>query len=105
MRVPERSVIRVLLAVVAVSAVASGARAAHADLTEAALVLLVTVLAVGTLGFPSGLAAAVVGFFATLIPTIVQQVTEIVEQAPTWVRDFMNSDLFRTLDDQFGIPR
>ncbi|BCW19601.1 AI-2E family transporter [Arthrobacter sp. BHU FT2] len=49
------------------------------------------------------LVAAVVGFFATLIPTIVQQVTEIVEQAPTWVRDFMNSDLFRTLDDQFGV--
>lgn len=51
----------------------------------------------------SVLVAAVVGFFATLIPTIVEQVTEIVEQAPTWVRDFMNSDLFRTLDDQFGV--
>jgi len=60
----ERSVIRVTLAVIAVGAVAGGARAAHADLTEAALVLLVTVLAVGTLGFASGLAAAVVGFLA-----------------------------------------
>jgi predicted PurR-regulated permease PerM len=47
--------------------------------------------------------AAVVGFFATLIPTIVEQVTEIVEQAPGLGRDFMNSDFFRTLDDQFGV--
>ena len=54
--------IRVALAVIAVGAVAGGARAAHADLTEAALLLLVTVLAVGTLGFPSGIAAAIVGF-------------------------------------------
>ena len=34
------------------------ARAAHADLTVAALLLLVTVLAVGTLGLPAGLTAA-----------------------------------------------
>src|SRR5438132_344969 len=64
MRTRERSVIRVTLAVIAVGAVAGGARAAQADLTEAALVLLVTVLAVGTLGFPSGIAAAIVGFLA-----------------------------------------
>ncbi|MCT9625013.1 AI-2E family transporter [Pseudarthrobacter equi] len=57
----------------------------------------------GILMSVSVLVIAVVGFFATLIPTIIQQVTEIVEQAPTWVRDFMNSDLFRTLDDQFGV--
>ena len=64
MRVHERRAIRVALAVVAVGAVAGGARAAQADLTAAALLLLVTVLAVGTLGFPSGLAAALVGFLA-----------------------------------------
>ena len=64
MRMRERSVIRVTLAVIAIGAVAGGARAAHADLTEAALLLLVTVLAVGTLGFPSGIAAAIVGFLA-----------------------------------------
>src|SRR2546423_417062 len=64
MRTRERSVIRVALAVIAVGAVAGGARAAQADLTEAALLLLVTVLAVGTLGFPSGIAAAIVGFLA-----------------------------------------
>jgi len=62
MRVNERPVIRVAVAVIAVVAVAGVARAAHADLTVAALVLLVTVLAVGILGFPAGLAAAIVGF-------------------------------------------
>ncbi|MFF1251332.1 AI-2E family transporter [Pseudarthrobacter sp. NPDC058329] len=49
------------------------------------------------------LVSAVVGFFATLIPTIVEQVTEIVQQAPVWVRDFIDSDFFRSLDDQFGV--
>jgi predicted PurR-regulated permease PerM len=49
------------------------------------------------------LVSAVVGFFATLIPTIVEQVTEIVQQAPVWIRDFIDSDFFRTVDDQFGI--
>lgn len=58
---------------------------------------------VGILVSVAVLASAVAGFFATLIPTIVEQVTEIVEQAPVWVRDFINSDLFRTLDDQFGV--
>jgi two-component system sensor histidine kinase KdpD len=64
MRMHESSVIRVMLAVVAVGAVAGAARAARADLTVAALLLLVTVLAVGTLGFASGLTAAVVGFLS-----------------------------------------
>ncbi|MFJ5860431.1 AI-2E family transporter [Pseudarthrobacter sp. NPDC092439] len=49
------------------------------------------------------LVGAVVGFFATLIPTIVEQVSEIVEQAPLWIRDFIDSDFFRSLDDQFGV--
>lgn len=49
------------------------------------------------------LVSAVAGFFATLIPTIVEQVTEIVEQAPNWVRDFIDSELFRNVDSQFGI--
>ncbi len=64
MRLLERSVVRMAVAVVAVGAVAGLARAAHADLTVAALLLLVTVLAVGTLGLPAGLTAAVVGFLA-----------------------------------------
>ncbi|BCW79186.1 AI-2E family transporter [Arthrobacter sp. NicSoilC5] len=49
------------------------------------------------------LMGAVVGFFATLIPTIVEQVSEIVRQAPDWVRNFMDSDFFRSVDDQFGV--
>ncbi|WP_231369829.1 MULTISPECIES: AI-2E family transporter [Micrococcaceae] len=49
------------------------------------------------------LMGAVVGFFATLIPTIVEQVSEIVRQAPDWVRSFMDSDFFRSVDDQFGV--
>ena len=56
--------IRTTGAVVAVCAVAGIARAAQADLTVAALVLLVTVLAVGTLGLPAGLTGALVGFLA-----------------------------------------
>jgi predicted PurR-regulated permease PerM len=57
----------------------------------------------GILVSVSVLMLAVVGFFATLIPTIVEQVTELVKQAPVWVRDFINSDFFRTLDNQFGV--
>jgi len=52
------------IAVIAVVAVAAIAYAFDADLTVAALLLLVTVLAVGSLGFPAALAAAVVGFLA-----------------------------------------
>jgi predicted PurR-regulated permease PerM len=51
----------------------------------------------------STLTLAVAGFFATLIPTIVQQVTQIVEQAPRWIQDFIDSDFFRTVDSQFGV--
>src|SRR5690348_12810010 len=64
MSLPERTLIRVTAAVIAVGAVAGVARVARADLTVAAPLLLVTVLAVGTLGLPAGLAAAVVGFLS-----------------------------------------
>ncbi|XAS66079.1 AI-2E family transporter [Micrococcaceae bacterium Sec5.7] len=49
------------------------------------------------------LASGVAGFFATLIPTIVEQVSQLVVQAPVWVRDFIDSELFRSIDDQFGV--
>ncbi|WP_084507293.1 AI-2E family transporter [Arthrobacter sp. TB 26] len=55
------------------------------------------VIAVATLGL------AIAAFFATLIPTIVQQVTQIVEEAPRWVTDFINSDFFRSIDNQYGV--
>jgi two-component system sensor histidine kinase KdpD len=58
----RRPAIRVAAAVVAVGVVAGLARAADTDLTVAALLLLVTVLAVGTLGLPAGLTSAFVGF-------------------------------------------
>jgi hypothetical protein len=45
----------------------------------------------------------VAAFFATLIPTIVQQVTQIVQQAPQWVQAFIDSEFFRSVDSQFGI--
>jgi predicted PurR-regulated permease PerM len=51
----------------------------------------------------STLALAVAAFFATLIPTIVQQVTQIVEEAPRWITEFINSDFFRSVDNQYGV--
>ena len=51
----------------------------------------------------SALALGVAAFFATLIPTIVQQVTQIVEEAPRWIQDFINSDFFRSIDNQYGV--
>ncbi|MBT8161126.1 MULTISPECIES: AI-2E family transporter [Arthrobacter] len=55
------------------------------------------VIAVGAL------VAGVAAFFATLIPTIVEQVTQIVREAPDWIRSFVDSDFFRSLDSQFGV--
>lgn len=49
------------------------------------------------------LVAGVAAFFATLIPTIVEQVSQIVRQAPDWIRSFVDSDFFRSLDSQFGV--
>ncbi|WP_427135897.1 AI-2E family transporter [Pseudarthrobacter sp. S9] len=59
--------------------------------------------AAGVVVAVSTLTLAVAGFFATLIPTIVQQVTQIVQQAPHWIQEFIDSDFFRTVDSQFGV--
>lgn len=59
--------------------------------------------AAGILIAVSALVLGVTGFFATLIPTIVEQVSEIVRQAPDWIRGFLDSDFFRSLDSQFGV--
>ncbi|QCB98933.1 AI-2E family transporter [Arthrobacter sp. PAMC25564] len=59
--------------------------------------------AAGIVAAVSALTLAVAGFFATLIPTIVQQVTQIVQQAPHWIQEFIDSDFFRTIDSQFGV--
>ena len=42
-------------------------------------------------------------FFATLIPTIIEQTTQIVNKAPIWIRDFLNSDFFKQLDVQYHV--
>ncbi|WP_310057197.1 AI-2E family transporter [Arthrobacter ginsengisoli] len=59
--------------------------------------------AAGIVAAVSTLGLAMAAFFATLIPTIVQQVTEIVEEAPRWITDFINSDFFRSIDNQYGV--
>ncbi|WP_309976323.1 AI-2E family transporter [Arthrobacter oryzae] len=58
---------------------------------------------IGILVAVTVLVSAVAGFFATLIPTIVQQVTQVVQEAPRWIQDFIDSDFFRSVDDQFGV--
>lgn len=47
-----------------------------------------------------GLVAA---FFATLIPTIVEQTSQVVTKAPVWINDFLNSNFFKNLDDQYHV--
>lgn len=42
-------------------------------------------------------------FFATLIPTIVDQTTQLVAKAPVWIQDFLNSEFFRQLDVQYNV--
>ncbi|MCZ2405001.1 AI-2E family transporter, partial [Paenarthrobacter sp. Z7-10] len=47
-----------------------------------------------------GLLAA---FFATLIPTIVGQTTQLIANAPGWISDFLNSDFFKNVDTQYHV--
>ena len=49
------------------------------------------------------LAGIIAGFFATLIPTIVNQTSEIAANAPGYVNAFLDSDFFRTVEDQFHV--
>ncbi|WP_438502613.1 AI-2E family transporter [Arthrobacter livingstonensis] len=42
-------------------------------------------------------------FFATLIPTIVEQTTQLATKAPVWIGDFLNSDFFKQLDVQYHV--
>ncbi len=42
-------------------------------------------------------------FFATLIPTIVEQTTQLVTKAPGWINDFLNSNFFRQLDVEYHV--
>jgi predicted PurR-regulated permease PerM len=45
----------------------------------------------------------VASFFATLIPTLVTQTTQLVDKAPIWIRDFLNSEFFKNLDSQYQV--
>ncbi|PYI39684.1 AI-2E family transporter [Arthrobacter psychrolactophilus] len=42
-------------------------------------------------------------FFATLIPTITEQTTQLVNKAPIWIGDFLNSEFFKQLDVQYHV--
>ncbi|WP_253901579.1 AI-2E family transporter [Arthrobacter sp. PAMC 25486] len=51
----------------------------------------------------AALLGVVAVFFATLIPTIVEQTTQLVQKAPGWIQDFLNSDFFKQLDVQYHV--
>ncbi|GAA2563588.1 putative PurR-regulated permease PerM [Neomicrococcus aestuarii] len=59
--------------------------------------------AVGVLAAMLLLVVVVGGIMGTLIPTIIQQTTQFVENAPTIVADFLKSDFFLTIDEQFHV--
>lgn len=49
------------------------------------------------------LVGIIAAFFATLIPTIVDQTTQLVDKAPGWITDFINSDFFKSIDTQYQV--
>ena len=49
------------------------------------------------------LAGVVAAFFATLIPTIVSQTSDIVSKTPGYIDDFLASDFFVNIDRQFQV--
>jgi predicted PurR-regulated permease PerM len=49
------------------------------------------------------LVGAMGAVFGTLIPTIVSQTGQFVEDVPGFIDEFLNSDFFRTLDSQFQV--
>ncbi|WP_411802846.1 AI-2E family transporter [Arthrobacter sp. LAPM80] len=42
-------------------------------------------------------------FFATLIPTMVEQTTQLVTKAPVWIKDFLDSEYFKQVDVQYHV--
>lgn len=49
------------------------------------------------------LAALLAAFFSMLIPTVVDQTTQFVQSLPVLVSEFMDSEFFQDLDEQFGV--
>lgn len=58
---------------------------------------------IGIIGVLLALAGAIAFFIATLIPTIVDQTTQLVQAAPGFVTDFLNSELVQQLDRQLNV--
>ncbi|WP_425471500.1 AI-2E family transporter [Sinomonas susongensis] len=44
-------------------------------------------------------------FFGTLIPTLVDQISQLVNAFPNWINSIVQSDWYRNLDEQFGIKQ
>lgn len=59
--------------------------------------------AIGIAGTILSLFAVLGAFFGTLIPTMVEQVSQLVGNVPQWIQDFLESDFYRSIDEQFGI--
>nr|WP_235779286.1 AI-2E family transporter [Sinomonas notoginsengisoli] len=59
--------------------------------------------ALGIIATIFALLAILGAFFGTLIPTMVEQITQLVNNVPTWIQDFLKSDFYRSIDEQFGI--
>lgn len=49
------------------------------------------------------LAGLLAAFFSTLIPTIVNQTTQIVANAPRYVDEFLESAVFQSIDERFQV--
>lgn len=49
------------------------------------------------------LGGIVAAFISTLIPTIVEQTTQLIRRAPGFAEDFLNSPFFVTIDQQFEV--
>ncbi|GAA2197927.1 AI-2E family transporter [Sinomonas flava] len=59
--------------------------------------------AVGIAGTILALFAVLGAFVGTLIPTMVDQITQLVNNVPGWIADFLASDFYKSIDEQFGI--
>ena len=51
------------------------------------------------------LLAIFAAFFGTLIPTLVDQISQLVTAFPNWINSIVHSDWYRSLDEQFGIKQ
>ncbi|GAA1857054.1 AI-2E family transporter [Microbacterium koreense] len=50
----------------------------------------------------SGFAVIMAGVLLLIVPTVVRQVAQFIDDIPGLISDFQNSDLFHTLQDNFG---